>query len=284
MLLITGAQGQLARELSLVCRERNLAFCALMHRELDITDPGAVRAAVDAAKPDCIVNCAAMSNVDACEGNAAAAYAVNAYGPWLLARIGIPVVQLSTDYVFDGTSRLPYGTDAPAHPVNVYGLTKRAGETALLEGGFSGLIVRTAWLYGGPGSGTNFYGTIRRLAKEREALSVVTDQIGSPTLAADLARILVRLIELGAHRAPVRVVHAVNAGSCSRYEFAQAVAEDLNLACRIEPTDSDTFERQNPARAARPRFTALDTASLEAFGIRPRHWREALRSLTEKEA
>ena len=147
MLLITGANGQLGQELTALCQKRGIACRAYSRQALDICNQARVKACFDFESFDCVINCAAYTAVDAAESDPQTAFAVNADGPRILAKSGVPVIHVSTDYVFDGKSSLPYGTDAPVNPLSVYGRSKRAGETALLSGGFSGLIVRTAWLY-----------------------------------------------------------------------------------------------------------------------------------------
>lgn len=273
MLLITGAGGQLGRSLVRQCRAQGLAFQAFTRQELDITDANAVERLVRGAAFDCIVNCAAYTAVDEAEDNPARAYAVNAYAPWLLARTGLALIHISTDYVFDGLARRPYQTNDPARPVSVYGLSKRAAETALLEGRFSGLILRTAWLYSKAPGSRNFYQTIRRLALEQPSLTVVDDQIGAPTRVDDLAEAVLTLYARGAHRLPMQLMHFTNTGQCSRWEFACSIAELAQSTCRIEPISTEQYV----CRAARPSYSVLALSSLAPWGIVPRHWRQALK-------
>lgn len=273
MLLITGANGQLGRALAAACCRHDIAHRAVSRSECNIRDPDAVKALCDSDSFECIFNCAAYTNVDAAEGEPAAAYAVNAFGPWLLARSGIPLVHISTDYVFDGLARSPYETHAPTSPLSVYGLSKRAGETALLEGGFNGLVIRTAWLYDKAPGSRNFYQTIRRLADERRTLQVVADQIGTPTHVVDLAEALVALYERQAHRQAMHLVHFTNSGHCSWYDFACAIVRENESACSVYPIPTSAY----PTRAIRPQYSVLSLKSLDDYGIRPRHWLEAFR-------
>ncbi len=273
MLLITGASGQLGRALCEACRRQNTPFRAFSHRELDAADASAVNALAGGPEHfDCIINCAAYTQVDAAEDHAAEAYAANALAPWNLARTGIALIHVSTDYVFDGCGSRPYETDDPARPLSVYGLTKRAGETALLEGGFSGLIVRTAWVYSADPAAKNFVNTMKRLFASRPEVSVVNDQIGAPTLAEDLAQMLLALYRKGLHRRPMQVVHATNSGAASWYEFACAIAQETGAACRVRPITTSQY----PTRAHRPAYSVLSLARLQSWGIAPRGWREAL--------
>ncbi len=275
MIAITGASGQLGAALVELCVQKKIPCFGLDHRKLDVSSQESVRSFFDRKDIDCIINCAAYTAVDASEDHIRDAFAVNAFGPWNLAKTGIPVLHVSTDYVFDGLASEPYEADAPSHPISVYGLSKRAGETALLEGGFQGAVVRTAWLYSGRPGTKNFLHTMERLGSERPALRVVNDQVGAPTLAEDLADALIRLYETGAHREPMRCLHITNAGSCSWFDFARAIMEHSGLACRVEPIPSSAY----PTRAVRPRYSVLSLKSVERFGIRPRHWREALASV-----
>ena len=195
---------------------------ALSRRDLDVASRSSVEAALERYRPQIVINAAAYTSVDAAEGDESAAYAVNSLGPGLLAAAmqrvgGGRLVHVSTDYVFSGTGHVPYeSTDAPA-PLTAYGRTKLAGEVAALDGFFGGVdVVRTAWVYGGPGA--NFVDTMIRLESERETVDVVADQTGSPTWVVDLAT---ALIELGQRTvSSPRVVHYVNSGRATWYQLA----------------------------------------------------------------
>ena len=258
MILITGASGQLGQALTALCQRRGIACRAYSRQALDICDQARIKACFDL--------------VDAAEDDPQTAFSVNAEGPRILAESGVPVIHVSTDYVFDGKSSLPYGTDAPVNPLSVYGRSKRAGETALLSGGFSGLIVRTAWLYSKKADSRNFYQTIRQLASNRNNLRVVNDQIGAPTLVDDLAKALVSLYEQKAHLQPMRLLHFTNAGSGSWYDFACAIVRHLDLSCYIEPVATSDY----PTKAKRPSYSVLSLNSLQPYAIEPRHWLTAL--------
>lgn len=248
------------------------AVTALSRAELDITDPDAVGAAVSGH--DVIINCAAYTKVDGAQAHEDLAYAVNATGAANLARAAAAgaatLVQVSTDYVFDGTATAPYPEDAPLNPVSAYGRTKAAGERWALElNPGRTLIVRAAWLYGA--HGPNFARTMLRLASEREQLTVVDDQVGQPTWTLDLARQIVALLDSGV---PAGTFHATNSGRASWFDFARAIfsAAELDPA-RVKPTDSAQFVRLAP----RPAFSVLGHGAWATVGLKPlRDWREAL--------
>jgi dTDP-4-dehydrorhamnose reductase len=268
--LITGATGMLGRDLQAALEGR--AVTAFSHAELDITDLDAVNAAV--AGHDVIINSAAYTKVDDAETHEDLAYAINATGAANLAQTaaasGATLVQVSTDYVFDGTATTPYPEDAPRRPVSAYGRTKAAGEqlASELNPGRT-LIVRAAWLYGA--HGPNFAKTMLRLASDHDTVSVVDDQIGQPTWTLDLAHQIVALVDAAA---PAGIYHATNSGEASWFEFAQAIFREAGLdPARVKPTDSSQFVRPAP----RPAFSVLGHDGWGRIGLKPlRHWREAL--------
>lgn len=273
--LVTGANGMLATDLRQVLPGRSVT--ALGRDDLDVTDPDAVDAAV--AGHDVVVNCAAYTRVDDAESDEDAAFAVNATGAANLARAaaahGAKLVQLSTDYVFDGTATTPYAEDAPRHPVSAYGRTKAEGERLALELNPSAtFVVRTAWLYGA--HGPNFARTMVRLAGENETVSVVEDQLGQPTWTMDVARQIVLMIDYGL--AP-GVYHATSSGQASWYEFAQAIFSAAGLdPDRVRPTSSARYVRPAP----RPAYSVLGHARWQRAGLTPiRDWRDALADATE---
>jgi dTDP-4-dehydrorhamnose reductase len=240
--------------------------------ELDITD----QAAVDAAVPghDVVVNLAAWTDVDGAESAEEEAYLANAVGPAALARAcaraGARLVQLSTDYVFDGAASTPYDEDAPTNPVNAYGRTKRAGERAVLElNTDASFVVRTSWLYGA--NGRSFVTTMARLSGERETVDVVSDQHGQPTWTRDVARQVVNLMHSDA---PPGIYHATSSGETTWFGLAAAVFEELGLdPGRVHAVDSTRF----PRPAARPAYSVLGHGRWTEVGMRPlRGWREAL--------
>jgi dTDP-4-dehydrorhamnose reductase len=282
-LLITGGRGQLGSDLDAVasvCDGVSAVF-AVGSAQLDITDGQRVRDVVASfvdgaagARP-VVVNAAAYTAVDAAETDPERAYQVNAVGPGLLAaacaELSVPLVHVSTDYVFDGDGTVPYEPGDPPAPRSVYGRTKLAGERAVLSSGARGYVVRTAWLYGATGS--NFVKTMARLERSRPTLSVVDDQRGCPTWTGDLARGLVELAG-ATDRVPPGVLHCVNGGETTWYGFARAVFTELGAdPGRVEPCSSLAFPRPAP----RPAYSVLSVSSWVRAGLTPlRGWREAL--------
>ena len=268
--LVTGSNGMLGRDLQTALAGREVT--ALGRTDLDVTDAAAVAAAVDGH--DVVVNCAAYTKVDDAEAHEDDAYAVNALGAGNLAKaaaaVGAKLVQVSTDYVFDGHATAPYAESTPRAPISAYGRTKAAGEELVLEHNPGrSYIVRTAWLYGE--HGPNFAKTMLALAASRETWSVVDDQLGQPTWTADLAAQIVALLDADA---PAGVYHGTNSGSATWFEFARAVLEESGLDPeRITPTDSSAFVRPAP----RPAYSVLGHAAWAAAGLAEmRPWREAL--------
>jgi dTDP-4-dehydrorhamnose reductase len=242
--------------------------------EVDITDPVSVAAIFDSFAPDVVINCAAWTAVDDAETKEELALRVNAEGPRVLAAQCVVsdawLVQISTDYVFAGDATSPYAESAPGDPRSAYGRTKLAGEVAVLsELPSRSYIVRTAWLYGL--QGTNFVKTMLKFEKERETVSVVTDQIGQPTYAGDLAAQIIALLDA---RPPAGIFHATNSGQCSWFEFTQAIFTEIGAdPARVLPTDSAAFVRPAP----RPAYSVLGHDAWGAAGIAEmRDWREAL--------
>ena len=267
--VVLGAGGQLGSDLVEILGDRVVG--AYDRRALDVTDTAATRAAIPAG--GVVFNAAAYTNVDGAETDEDAAYAVNAVGPENLAlacrEAGATLVHVSTDYVFAGDAEEPYPVDAPVAPRSAYGRTKLAGEQAVLGAGALAYVVRTAWVYGATGS--NFVKTMARLEREREALSVVDDQRGSPTWSLHLARGLVELAESGA--AP-GIYHCTGGGDTTWCGLAKAVFEELGAdPNRVKPITTAEFPRPAP----RPAYSVLSDAEWRAAGLRPMpHWREAL--------
>ena len=272
--LITGAAGMLGRDLQAALAGRDVT--AFDRTELDITDRAAVLAQV--VGYDVVINAAAYTKVDDAETNEEAAYAINATGPHNLAlaasATGAKLVQVSTDYVFDGSATEPYAEDTEINPISAYGRTKAAGEAFVLQEHPAGsYIVRTAWLYGA--HGPNFPKTMLKFAATRDTLSVVDDQVGQPTWTADLAAQIVTLLDSAA---PAGIYHGTNSGVTSWFGFAQAVfiAAGLDPA-RVTPTDSSQFVRPAP----RPAYSVLGHDAWSAAGLSPlRDWQTALSAAT----
>jgi dTDP-4-dehydrorhamnose reductase len=268
--LITGGAGMLGRDLSVALEGRDVT--SLARAELDVTDLAAVRVAV--AGHDVVINASAYTKVDDAESDEATAFAVNASGAQNLAiaasESGATLVQVSTDYVFNGTATQPYDETTALAPVSAYGRTKADGERlALLAHPEGTIIVRTAWLYGQ--HGPNFAKTMLRLAVDRDTVSVVTDQVGQPTWTLDLAKHIVALLDAGVAHG---IFHGTNSGEGSWFDFAAAVFAEAGLdPARVHPADSAAFVRPAP----RPAYSALGHEAWLTVGLTPmRDWRLAL--------
>ena len=269
MILVIGANGMLGHDLMKVL-EGDVRGLDLP--DIDITSLESVRRVLLTLKPKIVINAAAYTDVDGCETDVEQAMAVNGEGVGLLAltarEIGAKLVQISSDYVFDGSKGTPYREADPVGPLSVYGESKLAGElNAAMAPEY--LIIRTQWLYGIHGK--NFVETMLRLAGEKSELAIVDDQIGSPTWSYDLALSIKALLEKGC----VGVYHAANSGYCSWKEFAEAIFEEAGLQVKVN--SMTTQELNRPAN--RPLYSTLDCSKLtEDTGFRPQQWREALKS------
>ena len=274
--LVTGAKGQLGRSIEDLCPQ-NFIYTDI--EELDITDLQAVRALVAQEKIDAIVNCAGYTNVEAAEDNYELAELLNATAVGNLAaamkEVGGLLVHISTDYVF---GKEPYNTpckeDMKGTPTGVYGLTKLHGEEAVISSGVRHVIIRTSWLYSPYGK--NFVKTMLELTSARPVVSVVFDQVGTPTFASDLAAAIIRILE-----APVEGIYNYsNEGVCSWYDFAKAIAAlSGHTSCEIRPCHSGEF----PSKVHRPAYSVLDkTLVKETFGLKIPYWTDSLKECLAK--
>jgi dTDP-4-dehydrorhamnose reductase len=270
--LITGAHGQLGSDLQGVLAHEDVR--ALGRSDLDVADLRAVADAIAEFRPDVVVNSAAYTAVDAAETDEDATYRVNAVGAAAVAsavaRTGGRLIHVSTDYVFDGESRVPYEVDDPTGPKSVYGRSKLAGEQAVRELLPQAYVVRTAWLYGAEGG--NFVKTMARLERERATVTVVDDQLGAPTWTAQLAA---ALVELG--RSPTAAAgtyHCTNSASTTWFGFARAIFEELGAdPSRVLPTNTANFPRPAP----RPAYSVLSDRAWRGAGLTALpDWRSAL--------
>lgn len=287
-LLVTGEKGQLGHELRRCLDSmkaeigpideayRSAQVDYIDYDVLDISDAHAVAAWFSQQGPyDLVVNCAAITNVDGCELNEAAAFKVNALGAQNMARAtqkcGGKFVHVSTDYVFPGTDSAPRTEDDPICPISAYGRTKWAGEILASDACQKTFIVRTAWLYGYVGK--NFVKTMMRLAQQNGAISVVADQMGNPTSANDLAYEILKLAmteEYGTY-------HCTNNGTCSWFDFASAVVDAAGIPCSKEPLTSAQYKERFPQSADRPAYSSLDNQHLRnTVGDQMRPWQDAL--------
>lgn len=259
--LVAGARGMLGQDVVEILTASGHDVLAADRDEADITDPQAVDVVV--AGQDVVLNCAAYTAVDAAEEQESVAFAVNALGPANLARAaarhGARMVQISTDYVFDGLATAPYAETAPLRPAGAYGRTKASGEWAVRAECPDALVVRTAYLYGA--GGACFPATIARLLRERDTIDVVDDQVGQPTWTVDLARFVLALVEAGA---PAGAYHGTSAGRASWWQFAREVATSIGADPeRVRATTSETFVRPAP----RPSYSVLGHAANERSGV-----------------
>lgn len=279
-ILITGANGQLGNEMRVLAAEHpTYSYFFTDVEELDICNEKAVMEFVQANEIDCIVNCAAYTAVDKAEECTELCDKLNHLAPGYLAKAAATrqaaLIQISTDYVFNGTNHLPYRETEPTCPASVYGRTKLAGEeeaTRLCE---QTMIIRTAWLYST--FGNNFVKTMLRLGKERETLGVIFDQIGTPTYARDLAQAIYVAIEKGIVPG---VYHFSNEGVCSWYDFTKAIHRIAGITtCKVSPLHTKDY----PTAAARPNYSVLDKTKIkETYELEIPHWEESLRKCMEQ--
>jgi dTDP-4-dehydrorhamnose reductase len=279
-LLVLGSGGQVGHELCRLAWPTGYAIAGFDRDGIDITRREAVFAAVARERPDVVINAAAYTAVDRAESEPEAAWAGNCTGPGNLAaacaEARIPLIHISTDYVFDGSKTGPYREDDPVAPLGVYGRSKEAGDRAVREALPAHVILRTAWVYSAHGH--NFVKTMLRLADERPVLRVVADQTGSPTSAADIAGAIAAIVQqLAAGNRPWGTYHFAGGGSVTWHGFAEANFE-LAAPWRGKPPRVDAITTaEYPTPAQRPANSVLDCSKIgQAFGIRPRPWREAL--------
>lgn len=283
--LVIGRSGQVARALierAPSAPAGGAAVTALGRPDVDLTAPDTLARALAAAAPDVVVNAAAYTAVDAAESDEAAAQALNAAGPGHLAQqcaaAGIPLIHISTDYVFDGTLARPYREDDPLAPASAYGRTKAAGEAAVRAAGGRTLIARTAWVYSP--FGKNFVKTMLRLGAERDRLTVVNDQHGNPTSALDIADTLLALARKRASwPAGGEIVHVAGQGDTTWCDFAAAIVATLPAPPEVTGIATSDY----PTPATRPANSRLDTARLEArYGLTLPPWEASLKTVLDR--
>jgi dTDP-4-dehydrorhamnose reductase len=276
--LLTGSNGQLGRELTRQLEKKKINYVGYDIPEFDITDKDKMTAIIAKEQPTVIINCGALTNVDGCETQKELAMAINAAGPKYLAEIArdqdIVLVQVSTDYVFDGAgitidgALRPYLETDPIDPKTAYGESKAAGEKAVSETAPKYFIVRTAWLYG---DGNNFVKTMLELASKHPQLTVVNDQVGSPTSTVDLAAAIIDLI----HTDHYGLYHGTCEGQCSWYDFAVEIFRLSGIEIPVEPVTSEQFVRPAP----RPKYSVLENKALN--DLKMNHFRPWQVSLAE---
>jgi dTDP-4-dehydrorhamnose reductase len=278
---IIGSEGQLGGDLKEALSSHDVQ--ALTESDVDVIDEECVRQAIIDAGPEWVINAAAMTHVDRCETEDLKAFQVNALGARNVAlaaqSVGAKIVMVSTDYVFDGKKGRPYLENDPANPVNAYGITKLAGESYTRNLNPKHYVVRTSGLYGTHpcvGKGRNFVETMLELAKEKDRLKIVDDEILTPTFAEDLA---LQIREMIASSPPHGTYHATNGGECSWFEFAEEIFAIADMDIGLERTTAAEWE----APAKRPAYSVLENAALKLSGINSMgHWKDALRRYLSK--
>lgn len=278
MFLITGANGQLGLCLKDLLGQNGAIYTDAA--DLDITDFAALEAFAEKHSFEAIINCAAYTNVDKAEDEPELAHQINAVGASHLARLAarlqIPLVHVSTDYVFDGTAHTPLREDDPVRPLGVYGQTKREGEEAVLQLAHTAAVVRTAWLYSPYGK--NFVKTMLNLGREREEIRVVADQIGTPTYAPHLAQAILQLLPRLV-KGQKELYHFTDEGVASWYDLAYYAVRQAGLKARVLAIATHEY----PTKAVRPAFSVLDKSRIKkAFGIVPDHWTKGVDECLEK--
>lgn len=274
-ILVTGCNGQLGQEMRNVLEQKMPGITIYTDRDtLDLTDAKTLQAFVLDNDITHIVNCAAYTNVDLAEEEKLECAAINVTAVKNIANAadlnGAKVIHISTDYVFDGTAHRPYRESDKVNPISQYGTTKRLGETALIALAPESIIIRTAWLYSPYGK--NFVKTILRLSETNKEINVVSDQIGTPTYALDLAEAIVKI--LSSHQWVSGIYHFTDEGAASWYDFAKAILRIAgNTTCRVNPIPSEDY----PQVASRPYYSVLDRSRIKAtYGVEIPHWEESL--------
>ncbi len=277
-ILVTGSDGQLGLELKAISSSYpDLDFVFANSSDLDICNQNAIKEFIKDKGFSAIINCAAYTAVDKAELNAGVAGIVNVNAVRNLVQVSLlnnlKLIHISTDYVFDGSVNRPYTESMPVCPLNVYGKTKRAGEMEILYSPSNSIIIRTSWLYSS--FGDNFVKTILRLGVEKDNLSIVYDQIGTPTYARDLANLCVNIVnQTGRIDSKGKLYHYSNEGVASWYDFAEAIMTLANLNCKINPIET----KDSPTLARRPVYSVLSKAKIKAdLGITIPYWRDSLK-------
>lgn len=273
-ILVTGANGQLGRELQdIQFSYPSYSFFFFSKAELDITNEEQVRNAFNKVQPVYCINCAAYTAVDKAESETSAAFAINAEAVKLIAQLcselGTRFIHISTDYVFDGTSSTPYKEDDQTNPVNTYGSTKLEGEKFCLSEDPQSIIIRTSWVYSQYGN--NFVKTMLRLLTSKPELNVVDDQKGSPTYAADLAEAILSIIS--SEEWKPGIYNYSNEGEITWYQFAEAIKNRIDSNCKLNPVPTSAY----PTPAKRPQFSLLSKDKISrVFGISAKPWQDSL--------
>lgn len=281
-ILVTGAKGQLGESFKHVHKKLfPFKYTFIDITDVNLTHEAAVRQYFDISHFDYVINCAAYTNVDQAEYNTKEAFAINAEVPKLLGEISIQksfrLIHISTDYIFGGNASVPYKETSKPFPLSSYGKSKLEGEMALRKNA-NAIVIRSAWLYSE--YGTNFLKTMLRLGSEKKELGVVSDQIGSPTYAADLATAILYIIKTAEqNKFFPGIYHYTNEGICSWFDFAWEIMNITGLPCKIIPIDTAEY----PLPAKRPAYSVLDKSKIkEVYRLEIPHWKESLRIALNK--
>ncbi|MFJ7938143.1 dTDP-4-dehydrorhamnose reductase [Peribacillus sp. NPDC096622] len=274
---ITGAGGQLGKELTQLFNNKDYEVFPFVKHQLDITNQAKIKQMLVDIKPDFLINTAAFTEVDQCETELEKAYLINAIGPYYLAceakENKVKFIHISTDYVFNGDKAEPYIEDDVPNSKTIYGKSKQLGETLALAAYENTTIIRTSWLYGH--GGKNFVNTIKKLASHTQEIRVVDDQYGCPTYTKDLGIALEKLL-----KKPHGIYHVTNSGSCSWFEFATEILTFLKAQTTIIPVSTEEYGIKTP----RPMYSVLSHKKININGIFLRNWKEGLHEFLKKEA
>lgn len=280
-ILVIGSGGQLGKEVQDATQMSQHQYFFTNSKTLDIQDIDAVACFCNANEIEVVLNCAAYTQVDKAESEQVQAEAINHLAVERLAnlskQLGMMFIHISTDYVFGGNQNLPYKEEDATSPLGVYGVTKRAGEEAIIASGCDHIIIRTAWLYSWRGK--NFFNTMRHLTATKKEVKVVFDQVGTPTNATDLAQFLVEMIEQQAYKGRCGIYHYTNEGVCSWFDFAYAINELCHHKCVVMPC----YSSQYPSVVQRPAYSVLDKTKIkETFNVTLSYWRDSLRECIKR--
>ena len=279
-ILVTGASGQLGSEIKeLSVNYTDDTFIFVDREEMALDDLTQVLSVIENVNPDLIISGGAYTAVDKAESEAELVDLINHQAVAIMAewakQNNRKLIHISTDYVFQGTSSTPLKENEPTNPINVYGLTKQRGEEAIISSDADAIIIRTAWVYSSYGA--NFVKTMIRLMTDREEISVIGDQIGSPTYAHDLAQVILKIVH--SDRWIKGIYHFSNEGEISWYDFAVAIKELKNLDCNIKPITTAEY----PTAAKRPSYSLLDKTKIkQTFGVAVPEWKQSLSNMLEK--
>lgn len=282
-ILIVGSNGQLGSEIRAIANNytaTQLFFYDLP--DIDITERETVVSVVKEHSINAIINCSAYTAVDNAEDNQEAAYRVNCYGVEQIVSVAeqfsLKLIHISTDYVFDGTNNTPYSESDPVSPLGVYGQTKYEGEQAVFKSSCDSIVIRTSWLYSAYGN--NFVKTMIKLGSDRDSLGVISDQVGTPTSAADLAEASMQIITKSNKISEQgRLYHYSNEGVASWFDFAKAIHSMAKISCKVKAIETKDF----PTKATRPNYSVLNKSKIKSdFNIEIPYWRDSLEECIDK--